>query len=113
MIVDGILEPMELAHLPYKKGRTYEDYVGLRAKALGKKSARHVTDVSSNSKPRSRPITSSSCGNAKLLKKSSRARLGDNNNAFRVASAYGRERRRCWEHAQTIECEPASEMPAD
>ena len=28
MIVDNILEPMELAHLPYKNGRTYEDYVG-------------------------------------------------------------------------------------
>ena len=25
MIVDGILELMELAHLPYQKGRTYED----------------------------------------------------------------------------------------
>jgi polyphosphate glucokinase len=30
MIVDGIVEPMELAHLPYKKGKTYEDYLGLR-----------------------------------------------------------------------------------
>ena len=30
MIVDGLLEPMEIAHLPYKKGRTYEDYLGLR-----------------------------------------------------------------------------------
>ena len=29
MIVDGIVEPMELAHLPYRKS-TYEDYVGLR-----------------------------------------------------------------------------------
>jgi polyphosphate glucokinase len=29
MIVDGIVEPMELGHLPYKKG-TYEDYVGQR-----------------------------------------------------------------------------------
>src|SRR5438876_8167871 len=29
LIVDGIVEPMELGHLPYKKG-TYEDYVGLR-----------------------------------------------------------------------------------
>ena len=29
MVVDGIIEPMELGHLPYKKG-TYEDYVGLR-----------------------------------------------------------------------------------
>ena len=28
MIVDGIVEPMELGHLPYKKG-TYEDYVGV------------------------------------------------------------------------------------
>jgi polyphosphate glucokinase len=37
-IVDGILEPMELAHLPYKKGRTYEDYVGaLGLERLGKK----------------------------------------------------------------------------
>jgi len=29
LIVDGALQPMELAHLPYKK-RTFEDYVGLR-----------------------------------------------------------------------------------
>jgi predicted NBD/HSP70 family sugar kinase len=28
MIVDDKLEPMELAHLPFKKGRTYEEYVG-------------------------------------------------------------------------------------
>ena len=47
MIVDGILEPMELAHLPYKKGKTYEDYVGLRGlERLGKKKRRrHVADV--------------------------------------------------------------------
>jgi predicted NBD/HSP70 family sugar kinase len=25
MIVDGILEPMEVAHLPFKKGKTFED----------------------------------------------------------------------------------------
>ena len=29
MIIDGAMQPMELAHLPYRKG-TYEDYVGLR-----------------------------------------------------------------------------------
>ena len=29
MIVDGIVEPMELGHLPYREA-TYEDYVGLR-----------------------------------------------------------------------------------
>jgi predicted NBD/HSP70 family sugar kinase len=28
MIVDGDLEPMEIAHLPYKKNKTYEDVVG-------------------------------------------------------------------------------------
>ena len=28
MVVNGDVQPMELAHLPYKKGRTYEDYVG-------------------------------------------------------------------------------------
>lgn len=37
MIVDGKVMPMELAHLPYRKGRTYEDYVGARGlKRLGK-----------------------------------------------------------------------------
>lgn len=46
MVVDGVVEPMELAHLPYKKG-TYEDYVGLRGlKKWGKKKWRqHVADV--------------------------------------------------------------------
>src|SRR5919106_1220884 len=29
LIADGIVEPMELGHLPFKKG-TYEDYVGIR-----------------------------------------------------------------------------------
>jgi polyphosphate glucokinase len=37
MIVNGVIEPMELGHLPYKKG-TYEDYVGDRGlKRFGKK----------------------------------------------------------------------------
>ena len=46
MIVEGIVEPMELAHLPYKKG-TYEDYVGrLGLERDGKKKwRRHVADV--------------------------------------------------------------------
>src|ERR1043166_3043634 len=46
MIVDGIIEPMELAHLPYKKG-TYEDYVGIRGleKHGKKKWRRYVEDV--------------------------------------------------------------------
>jgi polyphosphate glucokinase len=46
MIIDGMVVPMELAHLPYKKG-TYEDYVGLRGlERNGKKKwRRDVADV--------------------------------------------------------------------
>lgn len=46
MVVDGIVEPMELAHLPYKKG-TFEDYVGKRGlERKGKKKWRkHVADA--------------------------------------------------------------------
>jgi polyphosphate glucokinase len=46
MIVDGIVEPMELGHLPYKS-HTYEDYVGQRGlERWGKnKWRRHVADV--------------------------------------------------------------------
>ncbi len=37
LIVDGALAPMELGHLPYKKGRTFEEYVGVAGlKRLGK-----------------------------------------------------------------------------
>jgi polyphosphate glucokinase len=47
LIVEGALEALELAHLPYKKGRTYEDYIGLAGmKRLGKKKWRRtVADV--------------------------------------------------------------------
>ena len=46
MIVDGVVEAMELGHLPYRK-RTYEDYVGERGlKRLGRKKwRRYVVDV--------------------------------------------------------------------
>jgi len=46
IIVDGIVQPMELGHLPYKK-RTYEDYVGARAlEEFGRKAWRkHVEDI--------------------------------------------------------------------
>ncbi len=29
-IFEGVLQPMELAHLPYRKEKTFEDYIGLR-----------------------------------------------------------------------------------
>jgi polyphosphate glucokinase len=46
MIVKGIVEPMELGHLPYRKG-TYEDYVGIRGllRVGKKKRRRYVADV--------------------------------------------------------------------
>lgn len=46
MIVEGIVEAMEIGHLPYKKG-TYEDYLGIRGlKRLGhKRWQRYVADV--------------------------------------------------------------------
>jgi polyphosphate glucokinase len=46
LIVDKIVEPMELGHLPYKKA-TYEDYVGERAlERVGtKKWRKNVADV--------------------------------------------------------------------
>ncbi len=47
LVVDKVLVPLELAHLPYKKGKTYEDFVGLRGlERLGKKKWREaVKDV--------------------------------------------------------------------
>jgi polyphosphate glucokinase len=86
MIVDGLLEPMELAHLPYKNGKTYEDYVGLRGfERLGKKSwRRHVADVVKCLKAAlGADYVVLGGGNAKLIKKlPPGARLGDNQNAF-------------------------------
>ncbi len=87
MVVDGIVEPMELAHLPYRKDGTYEDYLGLRGlKKLGKKKWRkHVADVvkrlSAALEPDDIVIGG---GNAAKLKTLPRgARRGSNANAFR------------------------------
>ena len=46
MIVDGVVEPMELGHLPYKRA-TFEDYVGIRGlEQHGQKKWRqYVADV--------------------------------------------------------------------
>ena len=47
MVMDGVVVPLELAHLPYKHGHTYEEYVGVAGlKKLGKKKWRAaVLDV--------------------------------------------------------------------
>jgi polyphosphate glucokinase len=47
LVVDGVLEPMELGHLPYKHGKTFEEFVGTPAlKRVGeKKWIKNVFDV--------------------------------------------------------------------
>jgi polyphosphate glucokinase len=85
LIVDGVLEPMELAHLPYRK-RTFEDYVGLTGlKRLGKKKWRlHVADVVKRLKVALQAdYVVLGGGNARLLKTlPAKTRLGHNSNAF-------------------------------
>lgn len=86
LIVDNVLEPMELAHLPYKKGRSYEDYLGLAGlERLGKKKWRHqVNEVVLQLKSAVQTdYVVLGGGNASLLKKlPPGTRLGDNSNAF-------------------------------
>jgi polyphosphate glucokinase len=86
LVIDGVVEPTELAHLPYKKGRTYEDYVGLRGlERLGKKKWRRaVADVTSRLRYALQvEDVVLGGGNAKLLKElPPDARLGSNANAF-------------------------------
>jgi len=47
LVANGQLEPLELAHLPYRRNRTFEDYVGARGiKRMGRKRwQRHVEKV--------------------------------------------------------------------
>ena len=85
MIVDGLLEPMELGHLPYRKA-TYEDYVGARGlKRFGKKKWRkYVADVverlASALEPDDIVVGG---GNVKKLQELPKGcRQGDNANAF-------------------------------
>jgi hypothetical protein len=98
MIVDGVLEPMELAHLPYKKGHTYEDYLGIRGlKRLGKKKWRkkvfEVVELLKNSLEADHVVLGG--GNSKLLKElPPGAQLGDNSTAFTGGV-------RLWESADT------------
>jgi len=86
MIVDNILEPMELAHLLYKKDKTYEDFLGLRGlERLGKKKWRQqvakITEKLKTALGADYVILGG--GNAKKLKElPPGAKLGTNENAF-------------------------------
>jgi len=86
LIVEGIVAPMEIGHLPYKNG-TYEDYVGRAGlKRHGKKKwRRHVADVVECLITALQPDdTVIGGGNvAKLQTPPPHCRKGDNANAFR------------------------------
>jgi len=85
MVIDGHIEPMELAHLPYRKG-TYEDYVGKRGlDRFGKKKWRqYVEDVVERISAALQPDdVVIGGGNVKKLKRlPPHTRAGDNANAF-------------------------------
>jgi polyphosphate glucokinase len=86
MIVDGMLQPMELAHLLYKDGKTYEDYLGLRGlERSGKKKWRkHAATIAKKLKIALKAdYVVLGGGQSKKLKKLPRGmRLGSNANAF-------------------------------
>jgi hypothetical protein len=86
LVVDGILQPLELSQLPYKHGKTYEDYLGRRGlERLGKKrwrrEVRKVTKLLKFGLQVEEVVLGG--GNAKKLKTAPPgARLGSNENAF-------------------------------
>ena len=86
LILDGVLEPLEVGHLPYRKGRTYEEYVGKAGlERLGKKRwRRRVADVMRRLRAALEvEDVVVGGGNAKLLARLPRGvRRVDNANAF-------------------------------
>ncbi|MGH8611922.1 MAG: ROK family protein [Gammaproteobacteria bacterium] len=98
MVVNGELAPMELGHLPYRKGRTYEDYVGERGlKRLGSKRwRRHVDAVVKQLRAALEPddVVLGGGNIHKLDRLPPKARRGDNDNAFLGGF-------RLWENGET------------
>lgn len=87
LIVAGVVEPMELGHMPYKQGRTYEDYVGERGRRrLGTKKWRKVVGqvLEQLSRVLEVEYLVIGGGNARRLRElPPNARLGSNSNAFK------------------------------
>ena len=86
IIVDGVVEATEVGHMPYKRGRTFEDYVGERGRErLGsRKWRRKVSDVIKQLKfAFEADYVVLGGGNAVRLKSLPQGvRHGDNRNAF-------------------------------
>src|SRR5580693_2578627 len=86
LIIDGVVEPTEIGHMPYKSGRTFEDYVGERGRErLGNKKWRHAVNevIADLQAAFQTDYVVIGGGNAPRLKKLPRdVRMGDNRNAF-------------------------------
>jgi polyphosphate glucokinase len=86
LIMNGIVEPMEIGHMPYKHGRTYEDYVGERGRRkLGTKKWRKVVAevVDQLRSVLEVDYVVLGGGNTRRLRRLPKfARAGDNTNAF-------------------------------
>lgn len=95
LILDGVIAPMELGHLPYKKGKTFEEYVGNSGmKRFGRRKWQAaVFDVVQRLRDALLPdYVVLGGGNVKKLDElPPGCRQGDNDNAF-VGGA------RLWEH---------------
>ena len=95
MIINGVIAPMELGHLPYKKG-TYEDYVGRAGlERHGKRKwQRHIADVVTRLIAALEPDdTVIGGGNVKKLTVlPPQVRAGDNANALRGGFRLWQER---------------------
>jgi polyphosphate glucokinase len=95
LILDGIVEPMELGHMPYKHGRSYENYAGARGlRRLGLRKWRKVVrDIIEQLKTAlEADYVVLGGGNAERLKTLPRGvRLGDNSNAMTGGQLLWRE----------------------
>jgi polyphosphate glucokinase len=96
LIINGVVEPTEVGHMPYKRGHTFEDYVGERGrKRRGnrkwRKAVCHVIDALKAAFEADYVVLGG--GNALRLKRLPKdVRLGDNRNAFVGGLRLWRER---------------------
>ena len=86
LIIDGVIEPTELGHVSYRKGLSYEDYLGERGRRLRgnrkwRQSVHEVVEQLRRAFEVEYVVLGG--GNAARLKRlPAGARLGDNRNAF-------------------------------
>jgi len=87
VVEEGVVQPMELAHLPYREGKSFEDYLGVRGlERLGHhKWAKHVGVVAEMLRAAvvADHVVLGGGNVRKLRRLPPHCRRGDNSNAFR------------------------------